>query len=279
MTGTGGDAFEGTIPVPGGTLWAQWAGAGSGVVLVHAGIADARMWDPQWDTLVSQHRTARYDTRGFNRTVTEAVPFSNRADVIAVMDAAGLERAVVVGCSRGGAIALDTALEYPDRVSGLVWVCGGVSGAEVDDLPEATAAFERQEALYETKDWDAMADLDVAIWVDGLGQPAGRAPESVRSLVKQMCLDSYTKELEEGEPIVLDPPAAGRLAELRVPVLAIVGLLDLPATSAMASLLVDGAPDARRIDLPDVAHLPNLERPDWFTETVRTFLDEVDAAG
>ena len=98
------------------------------------------MWDPQWGTLVGQHRTARYDTRGYNRTTTEAVPFSNRADVIAVMDAAGIDRAVLVGCSRGGSIALDTALEYPDRVSGLVWVCGGVSGAEVDDLPEATAA-------------------------------------------------------------------------------------------------------------------------------------------
>ena len=273
------EAFEGTIPVPGGTLWAQWAGSGSGVVLIHAGIADARMWDPQWGTLVSGHRTARYDTRGFNRTTTEAVPFSNRADVIAVMDAAGIDRAVVVGCSRGGSIALDTALEYPDRISGLVWVCGGVSGAEVDDLPEAMAAFERQEALYGAKDWDAMADLDVQIWVDGLGQPAGRASESVRALVRQMCLDSYTKELEEGEPIVLDPPAAGRLGELQVQVLAIVGLLDLPATSAMASILVDGAPNARRVDLPDVAHLPNLERPTWFTETLRSFLDEVDAAG
>ena len=273
------ESFEGTIPVQGGTLWAQWAGSGSAVVLIHAGIADARMWDPQWDTLVSLHRTARYDTRGFNRTRTEAVPFSNRADVIAVMDAAGIERAVVVGCSRGGAIALDTALEYPDRVSGLVWVCGGVSGAEVDDLPEATAAFERQEGLYESKDWDAMADLDVEIWIDGIGQRTGRADASVRALVKQMCLDSYTKELEEGEPIVLDPPAVGRLGDLRIPVLAIVGLLDLPSTAAMASVLVDGAPYARRIDLPDVAHLPSLERPTWFTGTLRSFLDEVDSAG
>ena len=273
------EAFEGTIPVPGGTLWAQWAGSGSGVVLIHAGIADARMWDPQWGTLVGQHRTVRYDTRGFNRTTTEAVPFSNRADVIAVMDAAGLDRAVIVGCSRGGAIALDTALEYPDRVSGLVWVCGGVSGAEVDDLPEAKALLDREEPLFEAKDWEGLADLDVQIWIDGVGQPQGRAHESVRSFVKQMGLDSYTKELEMGEAIPLDPPAAGRLGELRVPVLAIVGLLDLPATSAMASLLVDGAPDARRIDLPDVAHLPNLERPTWFTETLRAFLDEVDAAG
>ena len=94
-----------------------------------------------------------------------------------------------------------------------------------------------------------------------------------------MCLETYVKELEEGEPIVLDPPAVGRLGELRIPVLAIVGLLDLPATSAMASILVDGVPNARRIDLPDVAHLPSLERPTWFTETLGSFLDEVDAAG
>jgi 3-oxoadipate enol-lactonase len=274
-----GEAFEGTIPVPGGTLWAQWAGTGTGVVLIHAGIADARMWDPQWDRLVSEHRTARYDTRGFNRTTTEDVPFSNRADVIAVMDAARMDRAVLVGCSRGGSIALDTALEYPDRVSGLVWVCGGVSGAEVDDLPEATALFDRQEPLFEAKDWEALADLDVQIWIDGVGQPAGRAAESVRTLVRQMCLETYTKELEEGQPIVLDPPALGRLGELRVPVLAIVGLLDLPATSTTASMLVEGAQNGRRIDVPDVAHLPSLERPTWFTEMLRSFLDEVEAAG
>jgi pimeloyl-ACP methyl ester carboxylesterase len=279
VSGPRDDAFEGAIAVPGGRLWAQWAGQGSGVVLIHAGIADARMWDPQWDAVVEGHRAARYDCRGFYRTVTEAVPFSNRADVVAVMDAAGLDQAVVVGCSRGGAIALDTALEYPDRVSGLVWVCGGVSGAELDDTPEATAAFEREEALVEAKDWEAMADLDVEIWVDGLGQPVGRAPEPVRTLVKRMCLDSYTRELEEGEPIPLDPPAAGRLWELRIPVLAIVGELDLPATSAMAAMLVDGVPGARRIDLPDVAHLPSLERPAWFTETLGAFLDEVAAAG
>ena len=96
---------------------------------------------------------------------------------------------------------------------------------------------------------------------------------------KHAILDTYTKELEEGQPVVLDPPAVGRLGELQVPVLAIVGLLDLPATSTTASMLVDGAPNARRIDLPDVAHLPSLERPTWFTETLRTFLDEVDAAG
>ncbi|HEY3334587.1 MAG TPA: alpha/beta fold hydrolase [Candidatus Limnocylindrales bacterium] len=271
-------AFEGLVDVPGGRLWAQWAGEGSAVVLVHAGIADARMWDPQWDELVARHRVARYDTRGFGRTETEAVPFSNRADLVAVMDAAGIDRAVFVGCSRAGQIVLDTALEYPDRCAGIVWVCGGVSGFEWDETPEEMAAFEREEVLAEAQDWEALADHDVQVWVDGIGQPAGRAPAFARDLVRLMTLQTYVQDKENGQPIVLDPPAAGRLGELRVPVLAIVGGLDNSSIGPAAGLLVEQA-GARRIDLPDVAHMPSLERPEWFTETLLGFLSEVAAAG
>jgi pimeloyl-ACP methyl ester carboxylesterase len=271
-------AFEGLIDVPGGRLWAQWAGEGSAVVLVHAGIADARMWDPQWDELVAGHRVARYDTRGFGRTETEAVPFSNRADLVAVMDAAGINRAVFVGCSRAGQIVLDTALEYPDRCAGIMWVCGGVSGFEWDETPEEMAAFEREEVLAEAQDWEALADHDVQVWVDGIGQPAGRAPAFARDLVRLMTLQTYLQDKENGQPIVLDPPAAGRLGELRVPVLAIVGGLDNSSIGPAAGLLVERA-GARRIDQPAVAHMPSLERPEWFTETLLGFLAEVEAAG
>ena len=74
--------FEGLIDVPGGRLWAQWAGEGSAVVLVHAGIADARMWDPQWDTLVSQHRAARPNTWSASPPVrsTRQKQFSNASN-------------------------------------------------------------------------------------------------------------------------------------------------------------------------------------------------------
>jgi 3-oxoadipate enol-lactonase len=273
------EAFTGFVGVEGGRLWTQVAGEGSGVVLVHAGIADSRMWDPQWDALAARHRVVRYDTRGYGRSESDDVTFSNRADLVAVMDAAGLDRAVLVGCSRAGSIVLDTTLEFPDRVSGVVWVCGGLSGYDVDDTPEEQAAFEREEPLAEARDWQAMADLDVEIWVDGIGQPAGRAPADVRALVRTMCLETYVQEKVEGRPIVLDPPAAGRLGEIHVPLLAIAGLLDIAATPTLAGVLVDAVPGARRIDLSDVAHMPSLERPEWFTETLLAFLAEVDAAG
>ena len=78
-----------------------------------------------------------------------------------------------------------------------------------------------------------------------------------------------------GQSIALDPPAAGRLAEIAVPVTAIVGLLDGSSTAQAADALVAGVAGARRIDLSGVAHMPNLERPEWFTETLLGFLAEV----
>jgi pimeloyl-ACP methyl ester carboxylesterase len=265
-------ASEGFVEVPGGRLWAEWAGEGTGVVLVHAGIADARMWDPQWAALAARHRVVRYDTRGFGRSETADVPFTNRADLVAVMDAAGLDRAVVVGCSRGGMIALDAVIEFPERFSGLVWVCSGVGGLETTPTPLETDLDAREGELDEARDWERLADLQVAHWVDGPGQPPGRAPGEVRAFVRRMILDTLLQEKISGRPIPLQPPAAGRLGEISVPVLAIAGLLDESSTAQAADALVAAVAEARRIDVPGVAHLPNLERPEWFTETLLAFL-------
>jgi len=268
------------VPVPGGRLWAQAAGSGAGVVLMHAGIADARMWDPQWEALVASHRVVRFDLRGFGRAEVEHVAFSNREDALAVMDAAGLDRAVLVSCSRAASIAIDTALEFPDRVTGVVWVCGGLSGLELEEAvaTELDRFDEQEEALIEAKDWAGAAELAARVWVDGPREPAGSGPVVVRELVRTMCFDTYAAELAYGDPVELDPPAVGRLSEIRVPLLAIVGGRDPLATARTADVLVGGVAGARRIDRADVAHLPNLEQPAWFTETLLAFLAEVDGA-
>ena len=233
---------EGDVRVEGGRLWAEWAGEGSGVVLAHAGIADAREWDPQWDALIARPPGRPLRPARLRTAEVEHVPFSNRADLVAVMDAAGLERAVLVGCSRAGSIVVDTALEYPDRVSGLVHVCGGISGTDWESTPVEEAEFAKGEALEEAKDWAALADHDVRIWVDGFGQPAGRAPAEAREAVRRMAYETSVQEKPYGEPIVLDPPAAGRLGELSMPVLVIVG----PARRVRDDRLRRGCSPGRR---------------------------------
>ncbi len=274
-------ARAGFCPVPGGQIYYQIAGSGPAVVLIHAGIADHRMWDAQMPALTPRHTVLRYDCRDFGRTTTEAVPFSNRQDLADLMDHLGIARAAVVGCSRGGQIAMDFAIERPGRATALVWVCSGVSGWEPPDelfSPEEIALWEEIEAAEQDRDWARVSALEVRLWVDGPRQPEGRADPLVRRTIYEMCMHNYSVAQVEGatsQP--MQPPAAGRLAELTMPVLAVVGDLDNPATPAAAEVLAAGAPDVRVEHFPDAAHLPSMERPERFNTLLLEFLNTKDA--
>ena len=81
--------------------------------------------------LAERHRVIRYDQRGFGRSPRPG-SYSLVEDLVAVLDAAGLERAALAGASRGGNIALATAVERPERVSALILLGSGLSGAQLD---------------------------------------------------------------------------------------------------------------------------------------------------
>src|SRR5688500_594970 len=218
---------SGLLEPNGARLYYEVEGSGEPLVLIHAGVANLRMWDDDVAALRDAYRVIRYDTRGFGRTETDAVEFSNRADIAALLDHLGEESAHVVGFSRSGSIAIDFALEYPDRVRSLVVGAGGISGYQSPDAsPED---FEAEEKLYETKDWEGLASWEADYWGNGPGQPADRVPE-VRARIYDWELTNYRAEKEEGKPRVLDPPAAGRLDELKMPMLVIYGTLDEPGT-------------------------------------------------
>jgi 3-oxoadipate enol-lactonase len=267
----------GKIEVPGATLFYESTGRGRALVLVHAGICDQSMWDDDVPSFAGGHQVITYDCRGYGASRSTDVAFSNRADLIAVLDFVGVERAALLGCSRGGHIALDTTLEYPDRVAALIWVNGGLGGLEHESTPEEMALFDAEEPLVEARDWAGLADLDVRIWVDGIGQPATRVPAHIRERVRAMSLANYLAEHPEGQPIVLSPPAAARLSEVTVPTLIIEGELDPSDTHAAADALAAGIAGARRVTMKGVAHLPNLERPDDFRRIVRDFLASIGA--
>jgi pimeloyl-ACP methyl ester carboxylesterase len=269
---------SGFVDVPGARIAWRSTGSGRAMIMIHAGIADQSMWDDDIPALTAGHQVVTYDTRGYGATTESPTAFSNRADCIAVLDHLGIDRAVVLGVSRGGHIALDTAIEYPDRIAGLIVVNGGLGGGlETEPTPEELALFESEEPLYEARDWAGIADLDVRLWVDGVGQPADRVPLAIRERVRTMSLANYVAEHPEGEPIVLDPPAAGRLADVRVPTLVIVGELDTTGTRAAMNAVAAGIDGARLVIMPGVAHLPNLEQPERFRALVLELLDAVDA--
>ena len=245
-------------------------GGGEAVLLVHAGVANRSMWDDQVAALKDAYRVIRHDTRGFGETETAAVPFSNRADIAAVLDELGEQAAHLVGLSRGGVIALDFALEFPERVRSLTVVAGGVSGYESPaELPPET--WEPVETMWKEKDWEALTEWETAFWADGPAQTADRVPE-VRRRVHDWILANYRAEKEEGEPQPLDPPAAGRLGDIRTPLLVMLGTLDEPATVDAMRYLARTVPGARLEEF-ESAHMVNLEHPERFNRVLREFLD------
>lgn len=248
------------LEIGGARIHYRVEGEGPAVVLIHAGVADLTMWDAEAAALRDRYRVVRYDTRGYGRTRTEAVPFSNRADIAALLDHLGEPRAHVVGLSRGGVIALDFALERPERVRTLTVVAGGVSGYE-SPLEDASM-WDEVERMYEARDWERIADWETGYWADGPGQPADRVP-GIHARVHDWILGNLRAELEEGRPQPLDPPAAGRLGDLRAPLLVVLGTLDDPGTIDSMRHLAATVPGSRLEEI-EAAHMVNLEHPVWF---------------
>lgn len=163
---------------------------GPDVLLIHAGVTDRRSWVHLICALTPRCRCIAYDQRGFGET--EYAPedgYSPVTDALAVIDAAGSSRPVLVACSIGGRIALDLALAHPDRVAGLVLIAPAVSGApepELDpDGPEA-AIDAAMTAADERGDIEEYLRLDARLWLDGPTAPAGRVGGVARELFIEM---------------------------------------------------------------------------------------------
>jgi 3-oxoadipate enol-lactonase len=262
------------LEVPGGMLYYEVDGTGPAVVLLHAGVANMRMWEAQVAAWRDRFTVIRYDQRGFGRTLTEDVEYSNRDDLRRLLDHLGVDRAAVVGNSRGGSIAIDFTLEQPDCVSVLVVVGTGLGGF---DAPDDGVDWDALEALWEGKKWDELVEQEVEIWTDGIGQPATRVDPAVRAKMTEWGLENYRAEQPAEKAQPLKPPAAARLTEIRVPTLVIWGTLDAPGVLAASEKIADEVAGARKQVFEGVAHMVSLERPDEFDRLVGEFLDEVAA--
>ena len=261
--------------VPGGRLFVVDDGDGPPIVLLHAGVADIRAWDAMVEPLTSAgYRVVRFDTRAYGASTTDDVDFSPMADVIAVLDALGIGRVALVGNSRGGRIAFDTAIEYPDRIVAVVGVGAGLGGFEVepraDEIP-ILEAYERVDSA-EPFDADALTDFETQVWLDGPGQQPHRVHWTLREMFRMMARPLNEPGRVRGREIRLDPPANDRLSELRCPVLVVAGRLDFSDVIQTAQRLEAAAPDAWAIVWDDVAHMVGMEQPERLAATIVEFL-------
>jgi len=114
--------------------------------------------------LAERHRVIRYDLRGYGESTPPLPSFAHHDDLVALLDALGVDRAALVGCSFGGAVAVDAALAYPDRVAALVLLGAVVSGYRWAELEEL---WDRVVGEVDEDDLDVLAAAEVRFWVVG----------------------------------------------------------------------------------------------------------------
>jgi pimeloyl-ACP methyl ester carboxylesterase len=262
---------SGFANINGAQIYYETRGEGPAILLIHAGVADSRMWDAQFEAFAAAHRVIRFDLRGFGRSNMPAGKFANYQDVRALLDHLGVQSAHVVAISFGGAIALDFSLAYPDYVDSLILGAPSVSGAVPSQ--RIKRFWQEEDQALEAGDLDGATEINLHLWVDGPQRTPDQVDPAVREAVRQMQLAIFHKEIPEDiEEIDLNPPAIGRLSEITAPTLILVGDLDLHEKAALSARLAAEIPGARQVVLPGVAHMLNMERPEQFNEQVLAFL-------
>lgn len=252
---------------PDGIAW-EAMGSGPPVLLMHEGIGDRSSWDGLLPEFAAEFTAIRFDHRGFGDSDDPPEGYSAVGDCLAVLDAAGAERAALIGVSMSGEVALDLALEHPERVEALLLVAATPSGWEPHQ--SLLDAYAEAEAHYERGDLDGVNEVEMQIWLDGIGrgEPVDQAVRARVAAVNRRLLD---RQDEMPEPVGLDVPAMERLEELRAPALVVTGPHDQPSVLAGAAHVAE-ATGADTAEIAGAAHLPHLERPGEFASVALPFL-------
>lgn len=257
-------------------IYYEIAGDGPPFVMIHAGVADSRQWNNEFAHFRADYQVLRYDMRGYGKSEPVEGEFRHLQDLTALLDYVRMdEPLILMGCSMGGSMAMDFALAYPARTRALIMVGSGPSGLQLD-VPKHPKEDEAEKA-YIAGDLDLVAEIETRIWFDGMGRRPSQVDQSMRKLAYEMNRTGLAYDARQLGKRLPDfsIPAAERLAELKVPVLVIVGSNDIPYIQAAATYIVQNASQARMVVISDAGHLPNMDHPDQFREIVTEFLDDV----
>jgi pimeloyl-ACP methyl ester carboxylesterase len=150
-------------------IYCEIAGKGTTLVMIHAAVADCRQWNNEFAYFANNYQVLRYDTRGHGKSEPVEGEYSELRDLQAVLDTLTPRGPLVLmGCSRGGGLALDLTLEHPDRVKALIMVSSGPGGLDlgIEESPKNAEA----EKAWKAGDVDLTAELETQIWFDGTGR-------------------------------------------------------------------------------------------------------------
>jgi pimeloyl-ACP methyl ester carboxylesterase len=268
--------LSGYLDINQAKLYYETVGSGIPLILVHAGVADCEQWDNEFLDLSLKNQVIRYDMRGYGNSDSIEGSFSHLGDLTAVIDELVINPPLILmGCSIGGVLSLNYALENPDHMRALIMIGPGSCGFELDNCTQEL--FLEAMNAFEEGDLSRLAEIETQIWFDCLHAEPDQVDQSMRALLYDMNRSVLSRESgkESQDPPPLPKPSMEKLKEIDYPVLVIVGSEDLAFMHAAADYLVDNIRFARKEVIEGAAHLPNMDQPNLFQEVVQDFLEEV----
>jgi pimeloyl-ACP methyl ester carboxylesterase len=249
-------------------------GSGRAVLLLHAGIADRRMWSGHLSPLADAgFRVLAMDLPGFGEAPVATVEQAPWKDVLETLRELKVERAAVVGNSFGGFVALAAAVCEPKMFDGLLIVSSPAPGLEPS--AELASAWAAEEAALERSDIDAAVDAVLDAWL------LADAPAELRNEVAAMQRCAFEGQVGQPDaPEARDPvdDDLKALAAITSPALIAVGEHDMRDFHTAAGAIASALPNARRTVVAGAGHLAPLERPEAFREMVLAFLRSTSPA-
>jgi pimeloyl-ACP methyl ester carboxylesterase len=268
---------KGHLDLGDGQLYYETAGKGMPLVLSHAAFLDSRMFDAVWEPLAQYFCVIRYDMRGFGQSSPVAGPLCRRDDLDRLLSHLEVTEAHLVGCSNGGQISLDLALEQPQRFKSLTLVGATPSGFELHgETPRYL--LEMFDAM-QKGDVNRSNELQIRIWLDG----ETREPEQVDLMLRSKALEmnripvsQSTFFIADTQPVdPLNPTAITQLESVHCPTLVIAGALDHPEVLRAADEMARRIPNAKKTMIASAGHVPSYEQPDAFVKLLLDFLGSV----
>jgi len=267
------DVTERWIDVEGARLYAEEAGNGETITMLHGFLVDSGQWDAEFAALADRHHVLRYDARGFGRSSIEPGAYAHHEDLLAVLNACGVERTTLLACSGGAATALDFTLAHPERVSALIFIGAGYWGKFADRTPAARAFLQ----ALGTFDVPGMIDSSLRAFTDGPRRHSSDVNAAARRHTQIMTTQVFRRTPSYWLSAAQDqrtpqPSSLERLEEVDVPTLLIVGSEDQPEVHELSEQLAAGIPHARQLMVQGAGHHTNLEAPAAVLAEIRAWL-------
>jgi 3-oxoadipate enol-lactonase len=249
------------------SIFCETAGSGNVILLIHDGLLHREVWNDQFSFFSKNFKVIRYDRRGYGKSSPATGTYTHLNDLETLFKQLKIDSAILVACSSGGALAIDFAIENPQKVKGLVIVGAVVGGFSYTShmlnrgghLPDSFENDFEESIYYATDD-------PYEIYFKNTN-----AKEKAVDMLKNYPQRIYNRQ----KYIRHETPTYRRLDEIKAPTLILVGEFDIPDVHSHAGAINAGILNSKRIIVPKSGHLIPIEQPDLLNETVLSFLNDI----